>query len=495
MFISLFFSTFAPMKTEYPLISFPEQGTVTYPFRRHPLVKPGTLELQFAHELSAKLPAGVECIMNACVITTDKQPPYYPDLALVVADKPEVRIDVEIDEPYVAATREPIHYVSCGDMFRDHLLNRHGWTVVRLAAQQIEQETSICVDFLVELVTAMVADMQDIDQHVYTSVPFPVARWSRNEALKMAYWQKVKGENREWIVDRYALDDDELKCRQQVKPFEKTADMREKMQTFRDAGRYEQDADIDFEPDEHIYIYKGIKRMLPVSSLIAYFFEEFLALPQAENQWRYKGTPVEESLDKWAKAGRLASEVGTFVHLQTENYFQRGYFETECRLQFGSDTEVVSVEQEKLHFLHFIRDYQIEPYRQEWPVYDKDLNIAGTIDLICQNDDGEYTIYDWKRSSKVVNAQGQPIVEAFRGRMSHNGISLPDTSFYHYCIQQNLYRYMLESHYGIRVKSMNLVVLSPDYPTYYVVPLPKMDQIIQQIITICQQRDLGHKLL
>ena len=483
------------MKTEYPLISFPEQGTITYPFRRHPLVKPGTLELQFAHELTAKLPAGVECIMNACIITTDKQPPYYPDLALVVADKPEVRIDVEIDEPYVAATREPIHYVSCGDMFRDHLLNRHGWTVVRLAAQQIEQETSICVDFLVELVTAMMADMQDIDQHVYTSVPFPVARWSRNEALKMAYWQKVKGEDREWIVDRYALDDDELKCRQQVKPFEKTADMREKMQTFRDAGRYEQDADIDFEPDEHIYIYKGIKRMLPVSSLIAYFFEEFQALPQAENQWRYKGTPVEESLDKWANAGRLASEVGTFVHLQTENYFQRGYFETECRLQFGSDTEVVSVEQEKLHFLHFIRDYQIEPYRQEWPVYDKDLNIAGTIDLICQNDDGEYTIYDWKRSSKVVNAQGQPVVEAFRGRMSCNGISLPDTSFYHYCIQQNLYRYMLESHYGIRVKSMNLVVLCPDYPTYYVVPIPKMDQIIQQIITICQQRDLGHRLL
>ena len=495
MFISLFFRIFAPMKTEYPLISFPEQGTVTYPFRRHPLVKPGTLELQFAHELTAKLPAGVECIMNACIITTDKQPPYYPDLALVVADKPEVRIDVEIDEPYVAATREPIHYVSCGDMFRDHLLNRHGWTVVRLAAQQIEQETSICVDFLVELVTAMVADMQDIDQHVYTSVPFPVARWSRNEALKMAYWQKVKGEDREWIVDRYALDDDELKCRQQVKPFEKTADMREKMQTFRDAGRYEQDADIDFEPDEHIYIYKGIKRMLPVSSLIAYFFEEFQALPQAENQWRYKGTPVEESLDKWAKSGRMASEVGTFVHLQTENYFQRGYFETECRLQFGSDTEVVSVEQEKLHFLHFIRDYQIEPYRQEWPVYDKELNIAGTIDLICQNDDGEYTIYDWKRSSKVVNAQGQPIVEAFRGRMSYNGISLPDTSFYHYCIQQNLYRYMLERHYGIKVKSMNLVVLCPDYPTYYVVPIPKMDQIIQQIITICQQRDLGHRLL
>ena len=444
------------MKQTYPIIRFPERGTILYPFRRHPLVTPGMLEQKLARELSAKLPAGVECLLNACIITTDKQPPYYPDLALVVAGTPGIRIDVEIDEPYRKATREPIHYQSCGDVFRDHLLNRHGWVVVRLAAQQIAQEPGICADFLVELVTCMMADSASIQQHEFASVPTP---------------------------------------KQQVKPFNKTDDMREKMSTFRDAGYYEQDADIDFEPCEHIYIYKGIKRMLPVSSLIAYFFDEFQALPQAENQLRFKGIPVEESLDKWERASRTASEVGTFVHLQTENYFQRGFFETECQLQFGNDTEVVSVEQEKLHFLRFIRDYDIEPYRQEWPVYDKDLNIAGTIDLICQDDDGEFTIYDWKRSSKVVNAQGQPIVEGFRGKMSHNGISLPDTSFYHYCIQQNLYRYMLERHYGIRVKAMNLVVLCPDYPTYYVAQVPKMDQLIQQIVTICQQHDLGHRLL
>ena len=41
----------------------------------------------------------------------------------------------------------------------------------------------------------------------------------------------------------------------QMKPFPRTADMQEKMATFRDAGRYEQDAHIDFEPYEHIYIY------------------------------------------------------------------------------------------------------------------------------------------------------------------------------------------------------------------------------------------------
>ena len=142
-----------------------------------------------------------------------------------------------------------------------------------------------------------------------------------------------------------------------------------------------------------------------------------------------------------------------------------------------------------------MEDYKIKPYRQEWPVYDTDLNIAGTIDLICKETDGTFTLYDWKRSGKVVNPYGQPIVEAFGGRMSLNGINLPDTAFYHYCLQQNLYRYMLETHYGIQVRGMNLVVLCPDYPTYYVAQVPRMDEVIGQIIALCHQRDLGHKLL
>ena len=483
------------MKAEYPIISFPEKGTVLYPYRKNSQVKPGKLEKAFAQELASKLPAGVECHLDICVNISENLSPYCFDLALLIAGRPEIRIDVEIDEPYEAATRKPIHFISCGDMFRDHLLNRHGWTVVRLASKQIQQEPKVCANWLVELVEVLVNNSEEVIEHEFTAIPFPMEMWTRHEALKMAYWQNVEGETRIADDKCYCLDEQEKKCLQLVKPFDKSDDMKEKMATFRDAGCYEQDAHIDFEPEEHIYIYKGIRRMLPVSSLIAYFYDEFQALPQAENQFKYKGIPVEESLDKWCKSGRMASEVGTFVHLQTENYFQRGYFETECELQFGDKVETVSVEQEKLHFLHFVRDYAVEPYRQEWPVYDKDLNIAGTIDLICKEDDGEYTIYDWKRSSKVVNAQGQPIVEGFRGKMSYNGISLPDTSFYHYCIQQNLYRYMLEKHYGIKVKAMNLVVLCPDYPTYYVASVPKMDQLIQQIVAICQQRDLGHKLL
>ena len=268
-----------------------------------------------------------------------------------------------------------------------------------------------------------------------------------------------------------------------------------KMAAFTDAGLYEQDSHIDFEPEGHVYLYDGSRQLLPVSSLIAYFFEPFDAQKQAQRQWERYHIPVEESLTKWERIGRMASEVGTFVHEQTENWFRDGTFETVCPFCFRGHTEQVSVEREKQHFLCFVRDYAIRPYRQEWPVYDLEMNVAGTIDMICRNDDGTFTIYDWKRSKKVVDTLGQPITAAFANKTDLRGLNLPDTSYYHYCMQQNLYRHMLESHYGIRIAGMNLVVLCPDYPTYFVAPVPRMDAVIRQVVAICRDKDLGHQLL
>ena len=275
----------------------------------------------------------------------------------------------------------------------------------------------------------------------------------------------------------------------------RTEAMTQKMRRFTDAGLYPQDDDIDFLPEGHVYLYREERRLLPVSNLIAHFFEPFDAQRAAEQQQARYGIPVAESLAKWKRIGAMASEVGTFVHEQTENWFQQGKFETVCPFCYDGKVESVSVAREREHFLHFVHDYAIRPYRQEWPVFDVDLNIAGTIDLICREDDGQFVIYDWTRSRKVVDASGNPITQAFGGRTSINGINVPDTSFYHYCIQQNLYRYMLQQHYGIQVKAMNLVVLCPDYDDYRLVSVPIMDGLMHQIVTICKGEELGFRLL
>lgn len=483
----------AVVNTTYPKVSFCDKGTVLYPYRRRLSPLSGHLEKTFMQQLKQWLPKEIRVVDDVCVYFSEGLPPLSPDIALFVEGHPEIRIDVEIDEPYEATTRKPIHYLTCGDVFRDALMNRHGWTVVRFAVCQVRKEAMGCADYLSMVISQLIAGEEGAEMKPdnLTSIP----QWTRAEAQKIAHRKSEEGEGKQHDTTCCALNDQERDSLNQVKAFERTEEILQKMQTFKDAGQYEQDAHIDFEPEEHIYIRDGKERLLPVSTLIAYFFEAFDALTAAERSASRNQTSVEETLDKWDKIGKMASEVGTFVHAQTENYFQHGHFDTDYPFTFNGETEYISVAREKQQFMDFIRDYHIEPYRQEWPVYDEELNIAGTIDLICKEADATFTIYDWKRSGKVVNAQGQPIVEAFGYKMSFNGIRLPDTAFYHYCIQQNLYRYMLESHYGIKIKAMNLVVLCPEYPTYFVAEVPKMDEVIEQVVGVCKMKDLGHVLI
>ena len=465
-----------------------------YPFREDCRHEVSRLKARFCQWLGEQMPEEVTFRNDVGICVSDQLPLICPDLVILMEGRPEVRIAVEIDEPFDVCTREPQHYLTCGDDYLDNLMTRLGWTVVRFAERQVWNHHQACADYLTALLKTLVPNLE-CPQLSDKPLP-PVKRWTKAEAQKMAARVQAKmpvqTPNQ---VPCYAMTSEECQYMAQVKPFPRTADMLEKMATFRDAGRYEQDAYIDFESYEHIYIYNGRQRMLPVSSLVGYFFESFNALAAAERKCQNYSIPVEESLDQWDRIGTMASEVGTFMHAQTESYFRDGTFETIYPFCYNGETEAISLEKEKQYFLQFVSDYAIRPYRQEWPVYDLALNVAGTIDLICQEDDGSFTIYDWKRSSKVVNALGQPITEGFNGKMSLNGINLPDTSFYHYCLQQNLYRYMLEQHYGIRVRAMNLVVLCASYPSYYVAQVPKMDEVVNKMVGICQREDLGHCLL
>ncbi len=478
---------------QYPLIQRPEAGTVTYPLRRGVVFRRSEQEMLFLEQLRKWLPSGLEVLDDVCINLSDKLPPVVPDI--VVRDKKHlgVRIDVEIDEFYDTNSLKPLHFITCGDGFYDLTLSRYGWTIVRFAVRQVRDNPRACADYLMHILQQELPSLSWTD--LQTEPLEPVARWTQTEALKMAFRRCETGQNHDAPLNPLPYNDDERRSQQQVRPLPRTVAMQQKMAGFRDAGRYPLDLEIDFEPEEHIYTCYGHRQLVSVSAIIGHFFERFDALSQAIAQWERYRKPVEESLDNWDRIGRLASEVGTFLHEQTENYFQRGYFEDEYVLRFGDKEERISIGREKQQFLNFIRDYQIEPYRQEWPIFDSELNIAGTIDLICRNDDDTFTIYDWKRSAKVVNGIGNPIIEGYRGKKSHNGLELPDTPYFHYCVQQNLYRYMLQRYYGVQVHDMNLVVLHPDYPDYFVVPIPAMDDVVSRILELCIKGDLGHRLL
>lgn len=154
-----------------------------------------------------------------------------------------------------------------------------------------------------------------------------------------------------------------------------------------------------------------------------------------------------------------AANKGTFLHEQIEKYYLgESYQRTE-----------------EFHlFEQFVSDHQeIKPYRSEWRVFDDEHHIAGTIDLITKNGLG-YDIYDWKRSKKVVDTySGEPITIDTWGNKGVGQLrDIDDTSFNRYCLQQSLYRYILEKNYNLKISKMFLVVLYPDNDRYYKVPVP-----------------------
>jgi hypothetical protein len=89
-------------------------------------------------------------------------------------------------------------------------------------------------------------------------------------------------------------------------------------------------------------------------------------------------------------------------------------------------------------------------------VWDKELKLAGSIDMVFRNPDGTLLIYDWKRCKQI--KKDNRFQSAKTKCISH----FPDSNFWHYSLQLNTYKYMLEKNYGEKVVGMFLVCLHPN---------------------------------
>jgi hypothetical protein len=117
------------------------------------------------------------------------------------------------------------------------------------------------------------------------------------------------------------------------------------------------------------------------------------------------------------------------------------------------------------YFLKFEKDHEkkLTPYRTEWMVYHEDLKLSGSIDMVFQNKKGELEIYDWKRSKAIEYDFDIPRYAkyALTPCISH----FPDKNYWHYSLQLNVYKYILESKYGKKITKMCLVCLHPNNAT------------------------------
>ena len=217
---------------------------------------------------------------------------------------------------------------------------------------------------------------------------------------------------------------------------------------------HERDSHIHFDEGPHIYTIDGNSNFTSVTKWNHSHFGKFdpdaiITKMMASGNWtnsKYFGQTREEIKAGWKKNGEEASKAGTKMHYDIECFYND--------LDVEIDEDCVEFD----YFMAFENDIgsKLEPYRTEWMVWDKELKLAGSIDMIFENDDGTLLIYDWKRCKNIKKDNG------YQSSTTECINHLPDTNFWHYSLQLNTYKYMVEKNYGKKVTGMYLICLHPN---------------------------------
>lgn len=216
---------------------------------------------------------------------------------------------------------------------------------------------------------------------------------------------------------------------------------------------------------------------------------------------KYWGQTAQQIKTGWTNNGASVSQAGTDMHYEIEcfmnnsevkpNYTHNDLLEhyelhinkTEDKEKDKNKEKESGIEWE--YFMKFIKEHpHLKPYRTEWMIYDEDSKIAGSIDMVYENPDGSLSIYDWKRS-KEINTTNTYNKFAITDCICH----IPDTNFWHYSLQLNTYKTILESKYNKQIKDLFLVRIHPNNEdnTYELLSVPILSKEMEDLFALRKQ--------
>lgn len=210
---------------------------------------------------------------------------------------------------------------------------------------------------------------------------------------------------------------------------------------------------IVFYEEGHKYVICGDSSYTSVTTFVHTFVEKFdadkiIAKMKKSVYWMsmpYYGMSVDEIKAQWDTNRVEAADAGTKLHYDIECYYNRVY------------NNNLSIEWD--YFMKFYEDYGgLVPYRTEMKVYHEELKLVGTIDMIFvnANNPDEIEIYDWKRSKEITKYGYNKWMKS--DYLSH----MPDANYWHYSLQLNIYKAIIEAKYGKKVVGLYLVCLHPN---------------------------------
>lgn len=237
---------------------------------------------------------------------------------------------------------------------------------------------------------------------------------------------------------------------------------------------HERDACISFDEGPHIYTINGDSNYMSVTTWNHSHFEHFdadaiIKKMMSGKKWsesKYYGMSVEEIKASWEKNRDEAASAGTKMHYDIESYYNKQIVKNDSK--------------EYAYFMKFVETFpNLKPYRTEWMIWHKELRFAGSIDMVYEKEDGTLMIYDWKRSKEIKKTS------AF-DKYSHTECinHLPDTNFWHYSLQLNTYKAILEAKYGKTVSDLYLVCLHPNNSSFQLIKVPDLKEEIKTLFEL-----------
>lgn len=233
-------------------------------------------------------------------------------------------------------------------------------------------------------------------------------------------------------------------------------------------NKHFRDSDLSFDESTHLYKVDGVI-LQSVTNFVKGCFPKFEAEYHAKRKAEQLGIALEEVLEMWERKGEESRELGTELHKRIENYYQG--------IISNVDDKTFNL------FKMFADKVELKPYRTEWAVYDVKHNIAGTIDFVDYQN-GEYIIYDWKRSDKIIE-NGMPIkISKYDEKGNHPLEHLDNTPYYHYALQMSIYKFILENNYNIKISDLRLGIFHPAYNKPYVLRIPYLEKEINDLFNL-----------
>lgn len=241
------------------------------------------------------------------------------------------------------------------------------------------------------------------------------------------------------------------------------------------------DALIEFEAGLHKYTCAGEANYTSVTTWNHLHFKQFdadaIITKMMANEWTWPKSPYygktrEEIKAGWDKNRDEAAQLGTAMHYAIECYY-RGEGDANANASLSP------------YFLAFLADHpHLKPYRTEWMIFDEDVRLAGSVDMVYADEgENEIMIYDWKRCKDIKKTNGFG-----EFALTECIVHLPDTNFWHYALQLNTYKAILEAKYNKKVTRMCLVCLHPNLPSYQLLIVPNLSKEIAELFELRKQQ-------